>query len=266
MLIDFHIHSNTSSDTEMTAKEIYEKAFEKGIQNICITNHHEPSEFKKGDYKQSLTEEKIEKFMSDVAQLKKDARTKLHIGVEMSYSEEDEEYIREFLTTHQFDYVLGSIHYVRGWMVADIRNKGKISVKEEKKIKEEYFRLIKKAIKSKLFDAMSHMDHVKRVITEPKFEETKKDWEEVAELLTKTGVGFEVNTSWSRVSPGGLYPDKKIVELLIANGVKIVTLGSDAHRINEIGNGLEDVQEMLKSFGLEKVYMFEKRKKVPLIL
>jgi histidinol-phosphatase (PHP family) len=266
MHIDFHIHSNTSSDTEMTAADIVMTAEERGIKAICITNHHEPMEVKKGDDKQSLTPEKTKRFNEELAAARKNAGIKVMNGVELSYTENEEEDIKKFIADNNFDFVLGTIHYARGWQVADIRNKGKIAKKEEKKVLEEYFRRLKNAIKSGLFDVMAHMDNYKRLIEEPPFNETKKEWEEVARLLLETGTGFEINTSWSKISPGGTYPSRQIIELLVERGVRIITTGSDAHRLTEIGIGIDDAEKLLIRLGVSNIYKFENRKAIAIKL
>ncbi|MBU2560895.1 MAG: histidinol-phosphatase HisJ family protein [Nanoarchaeota archaeon] len=269
-MIDFHIHSDTSSDNKMKISDIYEAAAAKGIKHICITNHHEPSETKNGDYKQSMTDEELENTNRQIAELGKDGRLKIYFGVEMSYTEEEEDYIREYLAHNGFDFVLGSIHYTNGLIVSDSKNREKMKGMDHAKVREEYFRLLKRAIKTRLFDVMSHLDIYQRIMDETPFEETKKDWEEVARLMVENNVGFEINTSKSKpyanagvIKPWSTYPSKEIIKLLVERGVKKITVGSDAHELEEIGQQLDGAIEFLKSLGVKEIYRFEKRKAIP---
>ena len=110
----------------MSICEAYESAVEKGIKNICITSHHEPGEVVKGEMKQSLSEENIQNCNSEIAELKKDERINIFSGVELSYTEAEEEDINKFLEKNKFDFVLGTLHYVKGIPFGDHRSKDKL--------------------------------------------------------------------------------------------------------------------------------------------
>lgn len=265
-MIDFHIHSNTSSDSKMSIKEIYQEAERKGLTNICITNHHQPEEVKHNEFRQSLTDEALIKFRSDVKEAKKLGKTKIFCGIEMSYSPEDEEYIRQFLQKNKFDFVLGSIHYLDGWVISDPSNRGKIDVSLHEIMRKKYFEVLKKMIKTKLFDVVAHIDIYKRTFTENHFEKERTEWEEVAKLLLENDVGFEINTSRTREVPGETYPEKNVMELLVKKGVKKITTGSDAHRVEDIGRRLAEAESLLKNLGVKNIYFFEKRQPKQIIL
>ena len=266
MLIDFHIHSNTSSDNKMTIKEAYEAAAALGLKHICITNHHEPSEIKKGDYKQSMTAEELENTKNHIEELKKDGRVQIWFGVEMSYTEKEEEYIQSYLAKHSFDFVLGSIHYNAGHIMSDQKTREKLKDADPyiiDSIRKEYFMNLKKAIRSGLFDAISHPDIYRRAITEIPFSEEKYEWIDVADNLLNSGTGFEINTSQSKTEPDGTYPRREVIELMIRKGVKKITIGSDAHAATDIGRNIGKTENLLKSLGVKEIYRFEKRQPIP---
>ncbi len=263
MILDFHIHSNTSSDNKMTIREAYEAAVSAGLKHICITNHHEPFEVKNGEYKQSMTDQELENTKKQICELKKDGRVKIWFGVEMSYTEEEEEDIREYLAKNDFDFVLGSVHYNAGYVMADSRTREKLKNADHNAIRQEYFKNLKKAIKSKLFDVISHLDIYKRAISEVPFSEEKYEWIDVADNLLHCGVGFEINTSHSHKITDGTYPRREVIELLVRKGLKKITIGSDAHTPQDIGRNITKIEELLKSLGIKEVYRFEKREAIP---
>jgi len=92
----------------------------------------------------------------------------------MSYTEEEEGYIREFLENHDFDFVIGSLHYVKGCEISNVQLANE-SFREKLKdtdpwdIYSEYFRILKKAIETRLFDVVAHPDIYKRTLPEPSF-------------------------------------------------------------------------------------------------
>jgi histidinol-phosphatase (PHP family) len=266
MLMDFHVHTDSSSDSKMSVREAYEAAAGKGIKNICITNHHEPFEARNGDFRQSLTDEKIQKFRDGVEEMRKDGRVNIFLGIEMTYTEEEEEQIKDILSKCDFDYVLGSIHYIKGVHFGHYELREQLKDADHAEFHAEYFRVLKKAISSGLFDAIGHIDIYKRVLPEPDIETVRAAWEEIGELLAKTKVGFEINTSHARDVPYGIYPDIEIVKILLSKGVKIVVVGSDAHSAKSVGRNIEKVEKMLRDLGVEEIYYFDKRKPVAMQL
>ncbi|MFH1063984.1 MAG: histidinol-phosphatase HisJ family protein [Candidatus Woesearchaeota archaeon] len=266
MIIDFHTHSNTSIDTDMTVMDIYETAAAKGIKNICITSHHEPIEIRNGDLRQSMTDEKLDKYVSEIEELKKDGRVNIFVGTEIGYDEESEDAIRAFIKKKDFDYVLGSIHYVFGHIIASTKRKFPTDKYPAEQVLKEYFRLLKKAIGSGMFDAIGHIDIYRRMLPELDSPEAEPEWKEIAQALIKNDVGFEINTSQSKKEPEGMFPRLSVLKVLIENGVKKITIGSDAHAPEEIGRNLDHVKVILKELGIKEVYLFERRKAKPLLL
>ena len=53
--------------------------------------------------------------------------------------------------------------------------------------------------------------------------------------MKKHGVGYEVNTSAIRHGLPEYYPSMEIVNMARAAGVDLITLGSDAHRPEDVG-------------------------------
>lgn len=250
----------------MLVKEAYDRAVELGIKNICITNHHETSETKNNNFHQSMTDDKLRRYKAEVQELKKDKRTNISFGIEMGYTEENEDTIRDFLAKNNFDFVLGSLHYVNKFMIGNPKTRAEITPKDRADLCSTYFKLLKKAIKTRLFDVMSHIDLYKRVMPEPDFESVRGEWEDVATLLVKNNIGFEINTSYSKIVPDGTYPGTSIIKIMIDKGVKLITIGSDAHKIDNIGRDIEKVEALLKNMGVNTIYRFEKRKPIPLDL
>ena len=264
IITDYHVHSDTSADNKMKLRELYEAAAAKGIKHICVTNHYEMNEVKAGEYKQSMTEEELAAYREEVRELQKDGRVDIAFGIEMGYTEAEEEDIRAFLERNEFDFVLGSVHHSGGHEVAvkdmNKKLKGKI---DQKECRDEYFRVLKEGIKSRLFDVMSHLDIYIRAYEEASFSEAKHHWEDIADLLIENDVGFEINTCKPLLFGEGTHPSQEVIEYLVKRGVKLITVGSDAHKPEQVGQGLEDAVGFLKSLGVKYIYRYEKRRPIP---
>lgn len=287
MISDLHTHSDTSPDNVQTIREIYEAAVRKGLEYICITNHHEfvPQSVKEGYV---LDSEKIRRYKEDFKILPRNGKISVFFGTEIGYCEDRERDIREFIKAHQFDFVIGSVHWVDDFHIPDSRTRFKLEDKPElqKEVIEKYFSKLKKAISSGLFDVIGHIDVYKKVIPEPPFEDLKckefskrkllhskgtggrflfeDQWKEVADLLVEYKVGFEINTSYKNYfgekPVPSIYPSQEIIKLFLERGVKIITTGSDGHSPDRIGDQIDLVEEMLRRFGVKKICYFKNRK------
>ena len=71
---------------------------------------------------------------------------------------------------------------------------------------------------------------------------------------------MEINTSCVGSFYDEWLPAKEIVELYIAMGGRLFTLGSDAHKSEKIGNGFEDVKDYLRQKGIDTLVYYKQRK------
>lgn len=265
MISDLHLHSDTSPDNVQTIREIYEAAVKRGLEYICITNHHE---FVLQSVKEGfvLDPEKMRRYKEDFKILPKNGKISVFFGTEIDYCEGRERDIENFIKAHQFDFVIGSVHWIDDFHLSDSRTRFELEGKPElqQEVIGKYFAKLKKAISSGLFDVIGHIDIYKKVIPEPPFEDLKNQWKEVADLLAKYKVGFEINTSYKnyfREKPvPSVYPNPEIINLFLERGVRIITLGSDGHSPDRIGDQIDLVEEMLRGLGVREICYFRKRK------
>ena len=263
MIMDFHTHSNTSFDSVMSVKELIKNAKLKGIKNICITNHYEPKVKDMTGF--HLTEKKLEDYKKELNELKKEITgINIYFGVEVGYDKDSEKETREFLKNNKFDFVIGSNHFVEEYWVSSKR------MMRENDKKYNYFELmnlffesLKNLIKSDMFDVIRHIDIIRKTIPEYKYENHITEWKEIAKLMKKYDIGFEINTSLGRILGhiDHAYPEKRLRKLLIDEGIDIITIGSDAHKTEDIGNNILEAKASLKELGINKLCIFKQRKK-----
>jgi histidinol-phosphatase (PHP family) len=267
MILDFHIHSNTSPDNKLEIDQIYAAAVEKNLKYVCITNHHEFIA-RLSDLGFTLDEIKIKKYLDHFSNLKLNSATKIFFGTEIGYWENKEEEIKQFINSVKFDFVIGSVHGLGEIELSNSKSRFKIKNQPElqQQIVEDYFVKLKNAIKSQLFDVIGHIDIFKKIMPEPDFDTLKIKWEEIADLLVQHDIGFEINTSYKNYfgeKPElAIYPNKEIVKLFVEKGVKKITIGSDTHAIEQVGNQIEKVEEFLKSLDVKQICYFKERNSV----
>ena len=109
------------------------------------------------------------------------------------------------------------------------------------------------------YSILGHLDHIQR------YNETIHPFEKSREIITKIlkkviedNKGIEVNTSSFRYGLKDLTPERNILKLYHELGGKIITIGSDAHKAEDVGTYIPYIQEELKKIGFNYICTFEK--------
>ncbi len=75
---------------------------------------------------------------------------------------------------------------------------------------------------------------------------------------------IEINTSSLRKEHSETMPAKELLEIYKECGGMYVTVGSDAHKIEDIGADNDTAKKLIKEYGLQEV-IYENRKRIILI-
>jgi len=257
-MFDFHLHSSISFDSECSATDIIKKAENIGLKEICFTDHY--------DYNSDVNK-KHELFdLSDYSNAYDDLTSDsvlIRRGVEFSLTDWNLRELDLLLTERNFDFVIGSVHYVDGYDPYEIEYWNGISVKEgyEKYLK----RVLECVKKHSNFDVLGHLTYVSKspncpIPTPVDFNEFQDITDEIMKILVSKGIGMEINTSG--VDKVGVFlPDTQYLKRFKELGGEIVTVGSDSHDALRVGQYSKEALEILKDlFGY--VCTFEKRRPI----
>ncbi|MDR1418040.1 MAG: PHP domain-containing protein [Endomicrobium sp.] len=138
---DVHVHSKFSPDSKTEVIFHIEKAIEQRAHSICITDHYDIIYlYKKNDAK--------EKYKREIDIL---------IGVEVGLLSQFKKQINEFLNRYEFDFIIGSSHFV-----GNIEPYQSIfwENRSEKEALRNYFESILENVKIfKNYDVYGHLDY-----------------------------------------------------------------------------------------------------------
>ena len=106
-----------------------------------------------------------------------------------------------------------------------------------------YFDEVEAGARSGLFDAMGHIDFIKRYlaprVTAADLAGAPELYEPILRAIVESGAALEVNTSGLRQPANETYPSSAIVARYRELGGRSVTVGSDAHRAESFAWGLD---------------------------
>jgi len=237
--------------------EIAEAALKKGIREIAITDHFEPIDFNDlyKDYNPDIQLLEIETAREHYG----DQLTILH-GVELGEPHHYPEISKHILTTHEFDYVLGSTHKNKDFL--DVNKYDYINGDIDNIVKQ-YFSEIKDMADGNDFDCIGHLDLIRRYGAIHQVKISLQDYIEeivdIYDIIIKNGKGIEVNTSGLRQKLSRSMPDFDMVRLYHERGGQIITIGSDAHKANLVGSDIEAGLHMIKEAGFKTITTFQNR-------
>jgi histidinol-phosphatase (PHP family) len=185
-------------------------------------------------------------------------RITIRLGAEVDYVPGREQETAAFIERYDFDYVLGSVHFIGEWGFDDPAEVDRYEDWSLCEVYERYFELVVAGAQTGLFTTMSHLDLPKKHGRKRSDEAYPALMEEVAAALAEAGVAFEVNASGLFMPIGELYPEQVFVNALHAAGVP-ATLGSDSHAPSHVGRGLDDAIASLTQAGYTSVATFAGR-------
>ncbi len=252
------MHSRVSFDGHDTGEALARTALERGLKEICFTDHL--------DY-DPLEKMGILAFDTDAYNAEYDALDipglKIRRGMEFGMDIHNAALFKEDLKRRSFDFVLGSIHFVEDLDVYFPEFwAGKTVFEAERRCLEATLECIPL---HEDFDVLAHLTYIGKTHAHPAprtvpYEEHRELIDEILRQLALRGKGLELNTSGVDRC-GGFLPTADYFRRFRELGGKIVTVGSDAHTCSRVGQYTSEACRVLQDiFGY--VCTFENREPI----
>jgi|SRR5215218_6871382 len=268
MLTDYHLHlrpDEVGEAAEYFTQENVDRylaaAEEQGIEELGVSEHiyrfEEALELWRHPYWLDQAVDELGAYCEFVR------TTPLRLGVEMDLIRGAEDRIASLLESHDFDYVVGSVHYLgEKGAVDDRRYDAWESFSDADSLWQEYFEWQAELVRSGLFDIVSHPDLIKiwgedRPAPErdPRFH-----YEPFAQALAESEIAVEVSTAGLRKPVREIYPARALAEMCLEAGAEFA-LSSDAHAPDQVGFGYDNALEFFRDLGVQRICVFEGRQR-----
>jgi histidinol-phosphatase (PHP family) len=240
--LDAHLHTDLSPDSEVSIDVFASQAVERGIAEIAITDH---VDFEPGApaYRYASFAHR-ERSVRDAAERWADRGLAIRFGAEITWDSRWADDIRDHLRGRAYDFTIGSVHVYQGSPYGASKVASWVAGRTLPEIIEPYFSEVGRAIRSGLFDAIGHLDVVKRYlaphVTAADLASAPELYEPLLHALVDSGTALEINTSGLRQEAKEIYPPAHIVARFRELGGERITIGSDAHRPDTFAWGLDD--------------------------
>ena len=260
-LFDSHVHSDNSFDAAHSLTFLCEKAVERGISGLAVTDHCELRDFEKDHYAQRLAQS-----LFDVKKCRMVFHRQLSVmyGVELSDIFYDEALADRVLQKFPFDVVIASQHTDQAGVdcyYVDYHTKTRAEIDAYLQF---YFQYLLRVAKSGKFDILGHLTYPLRYIQgthKIPVDLARYDdlIDEILRQVAERGKAIEINTSGLSGELGDTMPPLRYVRRYRELGGEYITLGSDAHSADRVGEGLKTAMQMLSDVGFSYFTVYKER-------
>ncbi len=254
MIVDLHNHTVLCNHAEGTMEAYVQQAIHNKTQYFGFSEHA----YMPFDEGYRISKEKMPWYEGEIARLKEKYADRITLlsAYEVDYLPGK---IDPEVLARPVDYLIGSVHFLDGWGFDNPEFIGEYDNRDIDEVWESYFKAIQAMAESRLFDIVGHFDLIKVFKFMPK-KSMDATYQTTLEAIKENGMTLEVNAAGLRKKIGEPYPSETILTLANRMGVPI-TFGSDAHRPEDVGNGLEAVMQMAKRCGFTQCALYKNRKR-----
>ncbi|MEK6799294.1 MAG: histidinol-phosphatase HisJ family protein [Planctomycetota bacterium] len=263
---DQHLHSRHSFDCRTDPRANVESAIARGLSGLTFTEHFDthPDDWAGCVYDDAAYSQTIESLRREF-----DARIFIGKGIEVCYQPSRMDFILDFLASHEFDLVILSVHYFAGVPVHRRDPWNGVDADRGTRL---YLENVLEAVRfceqlhrggTRVFDVLGHLDVVKRYTHRflGSYDVTccADLIDEILHACVRADLTPEINTSSLRQGLLETMPGPSTVIRYAELGGQAMSLGSDAHRADDLGANFEKAVEMLREAGIGHAAVFQQR-------
>lgn len=257
-MFDFHMHSIVSCDGHDTPEKMLAAAEAMGLREICFTDHIDDDPLNDSAQWQYTLEQYNAGYNHLTSQ-----RLKLRLGMEFGMLVDNQALIAQRSVERHYDFIIGSVHF------ADNLDTYRAAFWENRTVLEAEQLFLQTTLDCvnahDQFDVLGHLTFISKARVHPthlpiSLDAHKEVVAEIFKVLIAKGKGIEINTSG--IDRCGAYlPSPDYLRLFKDLGGEIVTVGSDAHASDRVGQYCNEACQIVQDiFG--HVCTFENRQPI----
>jgi len=270
VLTDYHVHLRADEIAETPAGRFFtagnaeryrEAAADRGIAELGVAEHvyrfTEALDVWQHPLWQRYAVDDLDAYVAFVRE-----ETDLRLGIEADFIPGRDDRMRSLLEGRDWDYVVGSIHFIADGAVDydkyDVWNSGR----SPDHVWRTYFTWLGELAATGMYDVLAHPDLVKMWGAQRPWpdKDLRFYYDLAMEQIADSGIAIEVSTAGLRKPVGEIYPSVQFLEMVIDAGNPIA-LSSDAHVPEQLGFEYEQALELLGGLGVTELAVFDRRER-----
>lgn len=255
---DYHMHTKRCGHATGEVEEYVAEAKLKGLAEIGFSDHLPFVTHRDPQYTMDMPE--LPEYHRDIekARSRHANSISIKIGIEADYMEGKTDEIAKLVAAYPYDFVIGSVHFIKSWAFDDPREQDKWKNADVDQVYRRYYDLLQQAARSRVYDIMGHVDLVKK-FGHRSSQDLHVLVDDTARVFRSSGVAIEINTSGLRKPVKEIYPEISVLRIYRKHGVPIV-FGSDAHAPGDVGADFAAAAELAREAGYREYCVYAKRK------
>ena len=263
IIADCHLHSSFSGDSHTPMEEMVLQGIAQGLETMCFTEHQDFDYPDREGLDGNIFLLDTDPSLYDLARLKEKYAGKIRLlfGVELGLQPEALRKNAVYAKSYEFDFIIGSSHICHG---KDVYYPNFFQGRSKEEALREYFQSTLENIrKFSNFDVYGHLDYAVRYAPEKdegySYSAYHDILDEILEALLDKGKGIELNTGGIKKGMRDFHPCIGVLKRYRELGGEVVTIGSDAHDREHVGDSFGRAAEVLRECGFRYYCVFEKR-------
>ena len=254
---DYHSHTPLCRHASGTPEAYVDAAVAAGLSEFGISDHapQVPEPF--DDWRMEVAE--LPFYFDWIARARAHAagRIPVRAGLECDWLPGNEAWIEDLAGRYEWDYLIGSIHYLDDWDFDNPKWLGRWVETDLDDLWERYWQAYAGMAASGLFDILAHPDLVKKFAYRPPGD-LARYYEPAVEAIAACGAAIEINTAGWHKPCAEAYPAPEFLRLAASAGVPVV-LSSDAHAPGEVARDFPRALDLAAAAGFSGTALFAGR-------
>lgn len=277
MKYDYHMHFEYGDYDWEWVQGFFAAAQARGLAEIGISEHtHTFPEFQQlyyddlilddsfvGSFQQQwLKKNKFKHTLDDYFNFMAELRQRgcrVKTGIEVC-NFQNQAKVKEILGQYDFDYIIGSIHFINGWAYDSSEIKAEWQNRSMEDIYEGYTQEIEKLCAGGIYDVLGHPFNLRLYKFLPDFD-VKPYLLRAVKALKQADMAVDVNTgTLYRYPIEEISPYPEFMQLAAEYELPVITT-SDAHKPEDCGRHIDDAIAYVKQFGYTQGLTFSHRQR-----
>jgi histidinol-phosphatase (PHP family) len=256
---DYHTHTPLCRHAEGEPEAYVDAAIAAGLTEYGISDHAPAIPEPFDDWR--MSERELPEYFQWINRAKAQAAGRIAIrsGLECDWLSGCEPWIAELSSRHDWDYLIGSVHYLGDWDFDNPKWLGRWAESDVEAVWSHYWKTYTAMVDAGIFDILGHPDLVKKFAHVPGGD-LDRFYEPVIDAIAASGSVIELNTAGWYKPCAEAYPSPRFLELACSAGIGLV-ISSDAHAPSEVARDRARAVALAKEAGFTETVLFDGRKR-----
>lgn len=259
MITSYHCHTRWS-DGEGEITDFVRRAEEIGLDEVGLSDHYVLTPDRRF-MEWAMPVDALDEYVTAVRDASENASIDVRLGVEADFIPETADELREVLAEYQFDYVIGSVHFLDGFPIDGAGEYwARLTQVERDDIIRGYWVRVRQMAESGIYDFAGHLDLTKKFGYYPSVG-VSDVVSDALDALARSGMAAELNTSGWHVPAGEEYPSPEIIRGCFERSIPMLVT-ADAHAPKNLTRSFDRAYALLREIGFRELSSFRDRRRL----